>query len=241
MAFEPTTDDFVRGYWYYRPDEGFPPAPVFQLDPSFQGRALSLAGVPGSPALSDYQAKKIIRGWADILPALHNVEMLWVAPKVNQSLFDAISSMPNLRGLDLKHSSIKTIRSDALQGLRFLHLGSSPGLLSIEPLSQIRSLEWLDTENLKRITDFSPLSNLTSLVGLGIDGSMWTTQRVDSLLPLVSLTRLRYVSLINTRVADKSLRPLHQLKELQTLRMANWWPATEVDALRQALPHLDLP
>ena len=180
----------------------------------------------------------IIKGWAEILPILNSVEVLWVAPKVNQYLFDAICRMPKLRGLWVKHSSIKYVDSSPLQGLEFLRLGSSPSLNSIQQLANIESLKWLETENLKRITDFSLLSDLKQLVGLGIDGSMWTTQLVESLNPIAKLKKLRYPSLTNTRVIYKNLRPLHRLDNLKTIRMAQWWPKAEVAGLKHANPNL---
>ena len=234
MAFELTNDSFARGYWYHRPEASFPPPPQFEISSSFSDRTLCLAGVPGSAPISGYKERKIIAGWAEILPSLESVEMLWIVPKVNQRLFDAICMMPNLIGLHIEHSSIETIVSGSFANLRFLHLGSSPGIIDLEGLTQHTSLEWLETENLKRITDFSLLSRLTSLVGLSVNGSTWTTQRMDSLAPLEYLQKLRFHSIINTRVADESLRPLHHLKNLQTLKRALWWPDTEVRKLREA-------
>ena len=238
MGFEPTEDSFVRGYWYYRPADSFPPPPKFEISRSFSERSLCLAGVPGAPPMSDYTKRKIIAGWAEILPSLRSVEMLWIAPKVSQRLFDAIGLMPNLIGLNIKHSSIRAIASNSFAKLRFLQLGSSPGLTELEGLTKHKSLEWLETENLKRISDFSLLSRLTSLVGLGINGSTWTTQRIDSLAPLEGLRQLRFLSIVNARVTDKSLRPLHGLKQLQTLRRALWWPEKEVIQLLDANPRL---
>jgi Leucine-rich repeat (LRR) protein len=238
MTYDPISDTFVRGYWYYRPADGFPPPPTFEITPSFSEPTLCLAGVPGSPPLSTYQERKIITGWADVLPSLESVEMLWIAPKVNQLLLDAICSMPNLVGLHIKHSSITTIPPTAFGKLRFLHLGSSPGLTDVDGISSHHALEWLETENLKRVTNISPISQLTSLVGLAIDGSTWTTQRVDSLAPLANLTQLRFLSLINTRVTDASLRPLHCLTRLEAFRHAKWWPDEEVQSLLEANPRL---
>lgn len=238
MTYELNEHDFSRGFWYHRPEDNFPPPALFHLDASYSKSRLTLAETPGSRELSDYQRKKIITSWEDILPSLDSVEMLWVAPKVNQSLFDAICNMPNLRGLWIKHSNVKSIDSAKLQGLEFLHLGSSTSLGSIGQLSKIENLKWLETENLKQIKDFSPLSRLEQLVGLGINGSMWTTQRVDSLAPFSNLFKLRYVSLANTRVKDNSLKPLHNLKRLETLHIAQWWPEEEVIELKKAIPNL---
>lgn len=240
MDFQPKERDFLQGYWYYRPKESFPPPAVFNLDSSYSKSRLCLAGTPDSRDLSDYRIRKVITGWADILPKLNSVKVLWVAQMVSQDLFDAICSMPNLQGLWLKHTSIEHIESVAMSNIQYLSLGSSTKLASLDPLINTQSLLWLETENLKKVTDFSALSNLKNLVGLGINGSMWTTQRVNSLKPISKLSNLRYLALANTRVLDKSLKPLHKLEKLQTLHMAKWWPKKEVSDLLQAKPELNL-
>lgn len=171
-TFEPTRESFSQGYWYYRPEEQFPPPPIFHLSDSFAENKLSLAGVPGISALSDYQIRKVISGWTKILPTLEAVEMLWVAPKVGKELFEAIGKMPNLVGLCIDHSSIEKFPDGSFEKIRFLRLGSSPKFTDLEGLSKRTTLEWLETENLKRVSDFSPISKLVSLSGLAIEGSM---------------------------------------------------------------------
>ena len=44
-----------------------------------------------------------------------------------------------------------------------------------------------------------PLRSLVSLIGLAVEGSIWTTQRVDTLEPIGDLLHLRYLSLANLR------------------------------------------
>jgi hypothetical protein len=44
----------------------------------------------------------------------------------------------------------------------------------------MKDLVWLEIDNLKKITDISAISKLSRLRGLSLEGSMWTTQIVDS-------------------------------------------------------------
>jgi len=147
--------------------------------------------------------------------------------------------MPQLLGLWVKWSAVASI--DALSGakaLRYLHLGSSTKLLSIAPLSHLTHLEWLDLENVKHIHDLAPLAVLTQLEGLSIEGSMWTTQRVLTLSPVGALHRLRFLSLINLKADDRTLRPLFPLTRLEALQLAQWWDPDEVQELRRRNPRL---
>ena len=214
------------------------PKELFKLDTDFDGDKLRLSGPSIHEGLSNYQEKKIKDSWVEILPQLDSVEMLWVAPKINQKLFDAICTMPNLKGLWIKHSSITEINFKELSGLSYFNLGSSTGLNSLEGIEHLVQLKWLEFENIKKISDITEISKLENLKVLGLNGSTWTTQKIDSLQPLITLKELERLSLVNTRVTDKSFKALHNLSLLSTLDVAQWWPDNEVLELQQANPKL---
>ena len=167
--------------------------------------------------------------------------MLWVHFKVSQAMFDAICEMRNLETLWIKWSGIKSIESIAkLEQLQDLHIGSSTQIESIKPLVHLRTLKWLYLENIKKIRDISPLGECPQLLGLGVEGSMWTTQKIESLHPLSRLTELRFLSLANLRSADTSLKPLHGLHKLERLCVPAWWPAAEMEELKRINPRLEI-
>jgi hypothetical protein len=116
---------------------------------------------------------------------------MWLASHVSQALFDAACQVPGLEGLHISSSGIESVDSlrDATR-LKYFHLGSSPRLASFTPLSELQQLKVLGIENVERIHDLSPLSVLTGLEGLSVEGSMWTTQYVDTLEPIGSLSEL---------------------------------------------------
>ena len=188
--------------------------------------------------IGSHRQNKNIDRWCNELPNLEEVKNLWFVSRVNQKMFDAACQVPNLEGLFVKWSGIKNIKSlSTTKRLRHLHLGSSSQVESIEVLSELDSLVTLDLQQLNRISDFSILAKLTSLEGLGIDGSIWTTQKIDTLKPLGKLRNLKYLTLINTRLKDKSFDPILNLTDLVRFESSWNYPETEFEKLK-ALPKL---
>lgn len=162
-----------------------------------------------------------------------------VTSRVPQALFDAACRVDDLEGLWIKHSGIRSLEAlGQANALRYFHLGSSTALESIAPLQSCTSLRGLGLENIKRISRLDELRSLQSLEELSVQGSTWTTQRVETLEPLGALSELRYLSIINLRAADKTLRPLFSLRKLERFHSALWWDQAELDELRSLNPGL---
>jgi Leucine-rich repeat (LRR) protein len=238
MPIKFTPRDYKEGYWYDRSGEAFPPRGLSDPDQYSGEERLSIVG---APSISSKDQAKLTKRWIQILPSLVNVRILWVSDKVSQIMFDAICEMQNLEALWLKWSGIKSIESVVkLKQLQSLNIGSSSQLQSITPLTQLKQLRWLELENIKQIQDISPIGECTQLLGLGIDGSMWTTQRVKSLSPVGNLSELRYLRITNLRSADKTLKPLYRLRNLQRFHAATWWDPTEIEELKRNNPRLEV-
>jgi len=237
MARVLTDRDVKEGFWYHRPDEGFPP-PSIRAPEEYGGQPMANI-VCTQTNLPPKEQAKLVRRWCEILPACAELEFLWFRSKLSQELFDAACMVPHLQGLWIKWSSIKSIEAISRSAkLRFLHLGSSPQLESVEPLRGIKSLVWLELENIKRLSDLTVIGDLHQLQGLVIEGSMWTTQVVDSLAPLAQLRSLRFLALPNLKARDKTLRPLFSLSSLERFHAAQWWSEEEMRQLRNANPKL---
>jgi len=188
--------------------------------------------------VSTYRQNKIVDQWCAELPNLEEVKYLWFVSRVNQKMFDAACQVPNLEGLFIKWSGIKNIDSLRIpKGLRHLRLGGSSQVESIDVLGELDSLVTLDLQQLNKISDFSILSKLTNLEGLGLDGGMWTAQKIDTLKPLANLRNLKYLTLINTRLKDKSFDPLLNLTELVCFESSWNYPEAEFEKLK-SLPNL---
>lgn len=95
-----------------------------------------------------------------------------------------------------------------LSNLVYFNLGSSTQLSTLNGIEKLTNLKWLEFENIKSISDIRELAQLTDLKALSLNGSMWITQKLDTLSPIKSLINLERLSLVNTRVLDKSLEPL---------------------------------
>lgn len=178
--------------------------------------------------------RKLVQSWCDVLPTLKSVEYMWFHSRVPQHLFDAACQVPQLKGLYIKWSGVKSIEAvSQARHLESLHLGDSAQVESIDCLGSMTGLRWLDLVNIKRVSRLDPLAKLARLEGLGVEGSTWTTQRVESLAPIGQLTGLRYLSIVNLRSDDKTLEPLFALSRLETFHAAAWWKSEEVAELRR--------
>jgi hypothetical protein len=165
---------------------------------------------------------KIISEWCKLLPELKEIKFIWLKNRIAQKTFDSLCLMENLEGLWIEWSLIKNIDNVVkLKNLKHLYIGSSPKLESIDPLQKMNSLVTLELEQLNRISDFSILSLLPNLEGLGINGSLWTTQIIDSLDFLKTLTNLKYLTLVNSKLNKTTFDPILNLKELVRFR-ASW-------------------
>jgi len=101
----------------------------------------------------------------------------------------------------------------------------------------MKSLITLELEQINKITDFSPIFNLTQLNGLGLDGGMWTAQKIDSLKSIEKLEGLFYLTLTNTRIIDKSFDPIKLLKNLIRFNSSWNYPKSEFAKLK-TMPNL---
>jgi len=229
-------DEIKRGFWYKDYESKFPPKSITRVEDYYPKSKLNLV-ITQLDSVPKIQ-KKIVEQWCELLPSLTDVKYLWLCSKVSQHIFDAVCKMPNLEGLYIKWSSVKDISNlRSIKNLKHLHFGSSAQIESIDVFRDLTSLVTLDIENFKKIVDFSPVSSLENLQGLGINGSIWTAQKLNSLKPLENLVGLKYLTLYNTKILDKSFQPLMKLKNL--VRFNSSWnnPETEFEKLK-LLPNL---
>lgn len=225
-----TENQILQGFWYWDIHNDWPPRAITEFEDYRPSERLNLniTQLKKTP----YQQKKIVAQWCRELPNLKDVKYLWFSSKVNQDVFDAVCKMSNLRGLYIKWSSIKSIDNlRLLKQLRHLHLGSSSQVESIDVIGELGTLVTLELQQLNRVSDFSIVSGLKSLEGLGIDGSIWTAQKIDTLKPLEESHNLRYVTLTNTKVHDKSLDPILRLDKLVRFDSSWNFPEAEFEKL----------
>ena len=229
-----------QSYWYYRPTKGFPPK-VIQYPREYGGtERLNLACTQTD--LSSSKQKKLVQEWCEVLPTLENLRFLWFSSRVSQPLFEAACEIKNLVGLYIKWSGIKSIGSiTKLKNLQFLHIGSSPSIAPLDPLTRLPGLEWLELENIRATSNLSFLSTMTNLRGLLIGGDSNSIKylRPDSLAPLENLQKVYWLSLPTLVPKDGLLTPLAKMRSLKHLILSNKYKMEEVARLAGARPDID--
>lgn len=226
----------VRSFWSHGPNEGFPPPAItYPEEYSGQERLNVFCTQTDLPAR---EQKQLVARWCDFLQTLTSVRFLWFYSKVPQDLFDASCRVPNLEGLYVKWSGIETLDSLAIpRDLRYLYIGSSARVQSIQPLSQLTWLKWLQIDNVKAVTNLEPLRPLTNLEGLGFTGAESKNYTIDSFEPLSALTQLRWLHLGAVHTKDNSLHSLEALNNLQWLGMGNFFSTEEFARLSVRMPN----
>ncbi|AWA31029.1 hypothetical protein HYN48_13580 [Flavobacterium magnum] len=223
-----TQHQIEKGFWCYQPTNDFPPKGISLLE-----------DYDGNETLNLYlENSSHVKAWSKFLPTLENVKFLWISSNVNQELFESICNMKNLIGLNIEKNSIKNI--DAIGNvstLTFLRLANFTTIENIKSLSLLISLEVLELENFKNVSDFQIIGKLKKLQGLSISGSMFSSQRIENIDFIKSLTSLKYLMLINSKMTDKNFDALLNLHQLETFYSSYNYPRTEFEKLK-SLPNL---
>ena len=174
----------------------------------------------------------------DCLHEFRNLEALWCFG-IDQRKLKEIAKCGSLKSLyldyNLRTSDLSVLKNLPL--LEVLRLDSCSKFTSLEQLGEFKHLRGLAIENFKNVRDLKPLSNLVNLTELAVEGSIWTSMKIDSLAPIANLTQLKYLSCANLRVLDKSLQPLSDLTNLRHLGLSNFYPLEEFARLSTRLPH----
>ena len=164
-----------------------------------------------------YREKNSFRG----ISTRKNLRIL-TAGAVNQDFLDEICELPELEWLEL----LWPVTAETLEGLarltkiHRLKIDSPRNITDFTPITKLFRLTRLEIENAKHLSNLRwmlPLKNRLEV--LGLDGSINTTQKLDSLDPLDGFT-FRKLSLTSVSLADKDLSPLINCRNLTELKCA---------------------
>jgi hypothetical protein len=126
-----------------------------------------------------------------------------------------------------------------LKRLRFLKLDSPRNVTDFAPLAELPALTHLFVENAKHMGGLEWLAPLKGqLTSLGIEGSMWTMQKVPSLAPLAGFA-FEALCMTSVQLADKDLTPLAACPNLRHFSCARFAPKASFDALKALRPDID--
>lgn len=98
------------------------------------------------------------------------------------------------------------------------------------------NLKVLEITDFSKLNDIEKLSSATQLESLILNGGMWNALKIKTLSPLTNLPQLKYLSLINIKVEDNTLKPLGELKNLERLDISNQFETKEYAWLATRLP-----
>jgi hypothetical protein len=224
---------FIPSFWEHRPKDNFPP-PTLRSPEEFRGgERISIACT--QTELHARAQRELVARWCDALPTFRDLRYVWFHSRTTQSLFEAACTLPRLECLYIKWSGINDLEPlTSAQHLLNLHLGSSPGVRSIDPLSQLKQLIRLDLDNVK-VRSLAPIGKLTGLLAHSFTGAKPNT--VESFEPLAHLRDLQWLHIGCLKTDDMSLKPLRVLKQLQYLAIGNFFEAEEFARLSVSLPN----
>lgn len=162
------------------------------------------------------------------------------AKQVNQDFLDEIGQLQNLTYLEidtLTAQDLSPLRQ--LTNLQTLKLADVRAAVAFGTLLELASLKRLFIESAKHLHSLEFLGDAHQLLSLGVEGGMWTRQKVASLAPLAGLRGLEALFLTSVQLEDTSLRYLAQIPRLKVLECARLAPKSEFDDLRRLMPALD--
>ncbi len=133
-------------------------------------------------------------------------------PQVEQGVFQTITALSSIQGVDLDSDSIKSDCKKLDQSLKnSTYIGTDNEILAdLKPLAHLNELEEIESHQ-DDVSDLSPLSKLKNLKILMLGG-----RNITGLTSLSNLTNLEEIRLLNkSKITD--LSPLSALNKLELL------------------------
>lgn len=160
---------------------------------------------------------------------------------LREDWLSTFAKIPNLQYAHFRLPKSPDIPSLAcLTNLRSLVLSCNRHQTDLEFLQGMDWLHSLCVSEPMGISSLNPLSTLTELREIYIDGQISGKFTVDSISPIGALEQLQFaVLLFGVAKANRTLAPLHNLQRLTFLHLALNFSEEEYDSLLKALPRLN--
>ncbi|MBO9518268.1 MAG: hypothetical protein J7493_09390 [Porphyrobacter sp.] len=162
------------------------------------------------------------------------------ASAVDQAYLDEICELDVLQYLWLGWPVTAADLSglERLKHLTFLKLDSPRNVQDFSPVTRPPALTHLFVENAKHMSSLDWLAPLKrQLTSLGIEGSMWTLQKVPELAPLAGFD-FEALFMTAVRLGDKDLTSLAACPNLTYLQCARFAPKQRFDELKALRPDI---
>ncbi len=167
-----------------------------------------------------------------------NLEKL-KARVVNQDFLEEICELKNLKFLSLERVSAKDLKPlKKLNNLRTLKIETANQVIDFLCLSELTHLNALYLCNAKHLSSIEFLSESHHLARIGVEGSMWAQQRIETLEPSAGLKSLQEIFMSSVRLVDKNLTYLANCPKLEVFECARFAPKSSFEELRQLMPDL---
>lgn len=181
-----------------------------------------LDGFPHYPKYkSASEKKRVLSEWIKFLKDNpHAFTELRFGTRMPQELFNAVCEQKDLKRLYIKWGVYPDISAiSKLQELEYLHIGSGAGVLSVDPIAELKNLVMLSVENFQKINDYSALAALDNLEVLSIEGDVWAPRyiHIDSLDFLREMKQLRAFLSTSAIVKSKDYTPILELENIEYL------------------------
>jgi len=161
------------------------------------------------------------------------------ALQVNQGFLEEIGELKSLEYLELHMVTAEDLSPIAqLNNLRTIKASGLRKAKRFEPLLSSPLLRRLFIEDIKHLSSLEFLATAEDLVAIGIEGSLWKTQRLQSLKPLAALPNLECLFLTSTALEDKDLSYLSRCPKLRILECSRFASRSEFMRLRRLMPNL---
>jgi hypothetical protein len=161
------------------------------------------------------------------------------AKQVNQDFLNEIGELTGLECLEMETVTADDLKPlTGLPNLRILKMTGIRKATDFAPLLEIIPLTKLFIENAKYIDSLAFLSKAHNLVAIGIEGGMYTKQKIKSLRPLSGLSKLEALFMSSVQLKDKNLDYLSSVPNLSYLGSARFAPESSFKSLRNLMPNL---
>lgn len=150
---------------------------------------------------------------------------------------ELVQTLPALKHLHLSRFRGTLADAGKLPNLKILTIFACSGLESIKPFANCTGIESLWISGCVRLKTLDGLNRYKKLSEFEIQGAMTKTGTLESLAPISTCTLLKYVVLA-TRLAEKDLSPLQNLKQLQHLWLQNRFKSDQYDSVLAACAKL---
>ncbi len=220
------------------------PDDVLPMWDFWRGAGIPLASFPTREALETYTGKgawlglggEATKTTARLLPGQTQLEYLVLDGQATPTaVTDAVARLTRLKRLDIANVRADNLEFLAgLKDLEYLCIAGLPNARDITPIFGCKKLVSLGLGS--KIPDLEAFRSdpLPNLEYLGIGGNSESQPaRFPTVQPLAELKSLRYLSLVNIRVADKSLSVLAAAPSLRVLEVyrRKAWPKGEIEVL----------